>query len=39
LIYGIDFRNVYATVLQDWLNTPSKPVLGQQFKTMPIIKA
>jgi uncharacterized protein (DUF1501 family) len=39
LIYNIDFRNVYATVLQDWLDTPSKPILGQQFKTMPIIKA
>ncbi len=38
LIYNIDFRNVYATVLQDWLNTPSKPILGQQFKTMPIFK-
>jgi uncharacterized protein (DUF1501 family) len=38
LIYNIDFRNVYATVLQDWLGTPSKPILGQQFKTMPIFK-
>lgn len=39
LIYNIDFRNVYATILQDWMDTPSKPILGQQFKTMPIIKA
>ncbi len=38
LIYNIDFRNVYATVLQDWLGTPSKPILGQQFKTLPIFK-
>ncbi len=37
LMFNIDFRNVYATVLQDWLDTPSKPILGQQFKTMPII--
>ncbi|MBC7784671.1 MAG: DUF1501 domain-containing protein [Burkholderiales bacterium] len=39
LMFNIDFRNVYATVLQDWLGTPSKPILGQQFKTMPIITA
>jgi uncharacterized protein (DUF1501 family) len=39
LKYGIDFRNVYASVLQNWLKTPSKPVLGRQFDPMPIIKA
>lgn len=39
LIHNIDFRNVYATILQDWLNTPSKPILGQQFKTIPIFKS
>ena len=38
LMFNIDFRNVYATVLQDWMDTPSKPILGQQFKTMPIIR-
>ena len=36
LRFNVDFRSVYATILQEWLNTPSKPVLGQQFKTMPI---
>jgi uncharacterized protein (DUF1501 family) len=39
LKFKIDFRNVYATVLQNWLDTPSKPVLGGQFQTMPIFKA
>ena len=39
LKFGIDFRNVYATVLQDWLDAPSKPVLGKQFKTFPLVKA
>jgi uncharacterized protein (DUF1501 family) len=39
LKYKIDFRNVYATVLQDWLDAPSKPVLGSQFATMPLLKA
>ena len=39
LHYLIDFRTVYATILQDWLKTPSKPILGQQFQTMPVLRA
>jgi len=38
LKYTMDFRSVYATVLQNWLETPSKPILGAQFPTLPIIK-
>ncbi len=39
LKYTVDFRSVYATILQSWLDTPSKPILGQQFNTLPILKA
>jgi uncharacterized protein (DUF1501 family) len=39
LKFNVDFRNVYATVLQEWMDAPSKPILGQQFKTMNILKA
>ena len=39
LKFKIDFRSVYATVLQNWLDAPSKPVLGGQFPTMPILRA
>ncbi len=39
LKYNVDFRNVYATVLQGWMDTPSKPILGQQFKTLNILRA
>jgi uncharacterized protein (DUF1501 family) len=35
--FNTDFRSVYATVLQDWLKTPSVPILGRQFQTMPIV--
>ncbi len=38
LKYGIDFRSVYASVLQDWLETPSKPILGDQFNILPLVK-
>jgi uncharacterized protein (DUF1501 family) len=39
LKFNTDFRSVYATVLQNWLGTPSKPILGQQFSLLPIVKA
>jgi uncharacterized protein (DUF1501 family) len=35
--YNTDFRNVYASILQDWLRTNSVPILGKQFPTLPII--
>ena len=39
LKFSTDFRSVYATVLQNWLETPSKPILGRQFPTLPMLKA
>jgi uncharacterized protein (DUF1501 family) len=39
LKFHTDFRSVYATVMQNWLETSSKPVLGGQFPVMPILKA
>jgi uncharacterized protein (DUF1501 family) len=31
LAYTVDFRSVYATVIEDWLGAPSKDVLGGAF--------
>jgi uncharacterized protein (DUF1501 family) len=39
LRYAVDFRSVYATILQNWLETPSKPILGDQFPTWNLTKA
>jgi uncharacterized protein (DUF1501 family) len=39
LIYNTDFRSVYATVLQNWLDTASKPILGQQYPPLDLLKA
>jgi uncharacterized protein (DUF1501 family) len=39
LKYAIDFRSVYAMILQNWLDTPSKPILGQQFPVLNSIRA
>ncbi|QDV53316.1 DUF1501 domain-containing protein [Gimesia fumaroli] len=37
-VFGVDFRSVYATILEDWLNIPSQPVLGQQFDKLDFLK-
>ena len=39
LRHTIDFRQVYATVLEDWLETSAAPILGGQFPTLPFIGA
>jgi uncharacterized protein (DUF1501 family) len=32
-----DFRRIYATVLDQWLNCPSEPVLGGKFEPLPLL--
>jgi uncharacterized protein (DUF1501 family) len=35
--YNVDFRNVYASVLENWLKTKSSPILGKQFEPLPLV--
>jgi uncharacterized protein (DUF1501 family) len=35
---GIDFRRVYATVLEDWLGLPVKAALGGRFEKLPLFR-
>jgi uncharacterized protein (DUF1501 family) len=37
LKYTVDFRSVYATVLERWLNTSSEPTLGKSFPLLPLV--
>jgi len=37
--FTTDFRSVYAAVLEQWLKTPSAPVLGRKFEPLPLVKA
>ena len=30
--YTVDFRSIYAGILQSWLNTDSTPILGRRFE-------
>ena len=39
LKYQIDFRQVYATVLENWLQTNSEQVLGRKFEKIAVILA
>jgi len=39
LKFSVDFRSVYAAVLEDWLGTSAKTVLGRDYKRAKIIKA
>lgn len=37
LKYRIDFRSIYATLLDKWMSADSKQVLGQQFDYIPFV--
>ena len=37
LKYQVDFRSVYAGVLESWLKTRSEPVLGKQFTPLQVV--
>lgn len=37
LKHEIDFRRVYAEILQKWLNTDSKKILGEEFQKLNIV--
>jgi uncharacterized protein (DUF1501 family) len=34
--YNVDFRSVYASVLENWLKTKSAPILGREFPLLQI---
>jgi uncharacterized protein (DUF1501 family) len=36
---GLDFRRVYATVLEDWLGLPAKSAVGGSFERLPLFRA
>ena len=37
LIHTVDFRNIYATILENWLQAPVEPVLRKRFSKMGFI--
>jgi len=39
LPFAIDFRSVYATLLDTWFGLDSERVLGHRFTPVPLLKA
>jgi uncharacterized protein (DUF1501 family) len=39
LAFTTDFRQVYATVVEQWLGTPSEPLLGKKWDQLGFIRA
>jgi uncharacterized protein (DUF1501 family) len=35
--FNVDFRSVYAAVLENWLKTKSAPILGKQFTPLAVV--
>jgi uncharacterized protein (DUF1501 family) len=35
--YNVDFRSVYAGVLETWLKTKTAPILGRQFEPLQVV--
>lgn len=38
LLFQVDFRNLYATVLEQWWGVNSRQVLGEQFRTLDLLR-
>ena len=36
LKYSVDFRRLYASLLDDWLGMPSAPILGKKFEKLTV---
>src|SRR5207247_2324208 len=36
---SVDFRRVYATILEQWLALPSRPALGGNFEPLPLFRS
>lgn len=37
LKFAVDFRSVYAGVLEGWLRTPTEPILGRKFAPLRVV--
>ncbi|MCL6642145.1 MAG: DUF1501 domain-containing protein [Candidatus Bipolaricaulota bacterium] len=38
LMYTVDFRSVYATILEEWLGADSQAILGKRFERLGFLK-
>jgi len=38
LVHSVDFRSLYATVIENWWGIEAKPVLGSKYPTLDLIR-
>ena len=38
-VFAIDFRTVYATIIENWLGLASEPILGKEFDILNVLKS
>ncbi len=38
LKFSVDYRTIYATLLEDWLNVPSASILNGEFERLPVFR-
>lgn len=39
LIFNTDFRQVYASILEDWMGADAKAILGKKYAKFPVLKS
>lgn len=39
LAYAMDFRSIYATAMEKWWGVPSRPVLGERYALLDVLKS
>ena len=37
-VHTTDFRRIYATILDQWLDCPSEPILGKRFAPLDLLQ-
>ncbi len=37
--FAVDFRSIYSTILEHWMQTDSKPLLDGSFATLPLLRS
>jgi hypothetical protein len=37
LLFKVDFRSIYATILDHWMRAPSERILGRSFSSLPLL--
>ncbi len=37
LVFNVDFRSIYAAIIEDWMGAPARPILGRDYRKAKIL--